>query len=387
MTNPRHRARVVIAPDSFKGSAQASEVAAWIAEGWCSERPDDRIEIMPMADGGEGTLDAVEHALEGAERHAVRVPGPTGRTVDATWLSAASPSGAGRTAFIELASTSGLTLARRAPLDAHTAGLGHATRAALDAGASSIVIALGGSASTDGGAGFLSALGARILDAEGNAVRAGARGIASAARLDLSALVPPPPGGVFALADVRNPLLGARGAAVVFGPQKGATAAQAAAMDVALARYAALFAVDPSSPGAGAAGGVGFALLAWGAKLRPGAEFIASRIGLRRAAARADVVITGEGRFDSQTAEGKVVGHVSDLAREVGVPVMLVAGSIAAQTGAFHDAVSLVEIAGSARSAIADPAPAARAAGRRLASSYGRGTVPPDLRPPNNLRA
>lgn len=249
--------RVVIAPDSFKGTIDAPAAAAALAAGWSSVRPTDEVVEVPMADGGEGTLDAIAAATPAAERVAVRVTGPDDRPVDAAFL--LLPDG---TAVVELAMTSGITLLDPLrPLTAHTRGFGVAIRAALEAGAAALLLSIGGSASTDGGAGVLRELGARFLDAEGREVEDGAVGLLRLAAVDLRGLLPAPGGGVRVLTDVENPLLGPAGAAAVYGPQKGATPADVHVLESALVRLAALLPQDPATPGAGAAGGTGFGLL------------------------------------------------------------------------------------------------------------------------------
>jgi len=364
---------VVFAPDSFKGTIGAADAAAALAEGWRRARPDDDIVLLPMADGGEGTLASFAAAVPGAERIAVRVIGPDDVEVDSAWLRLPStPDAPSGTAIVELGATSGIELLDELrPLTAHTYGLGQAITAALAAGVSRVVVGLGSSASTDGGTGMLRALGARFLDANGTEVPLGGAGLADVARVDLSALAPLPPGGVEALTDVTNPLLGRLGAAAVFGPQKGAGPSQVAELDSALANLAALLAADPSTPGAGAAGGTGFGLLAWGATLEPGAGAVARLIGLPGAAAAASVVVTGEGSFDGQSAAGKVPSHVASLAGDA--RVALVAGRITpdAVTTAFAASVSLTDLAGSAERAMAEPARWLRDAGERFARELG----------------
>jgi glycerate 2-kinase len=364
---------VVFAPDSFKGTIGASDAAAALAEGWRRLRPDDEIALLPMADGGEGTLDAFATAVPGAERVAVHVVGPDGTETDSAWLRLpATDDAPGGTAIVELGATSGIELlADLRPLDAHTFGLGQAIAAALAAGVSRVVVGLGSSASTDGGTGMLRALGGRFLDAAGDDVPLGGAGLASIARVDLSGLPPLPPGGLSALTDVTNPLLGRRGAAAVFGPQKGADQTQVAQLDAALAGLARLVAADPSTPGAGAAGGTGFGLLAWGATLEPGSRAVAELIGLPEAAAAASVVITGEGSFDGQSAAGKVPSHVASLVGEG--RAALVAGRITADadTSAFAASVSLTDLAGSPERAMAEPARWLRDAGERFARELG----------------
>ena len=364
---------VVFAPDSFKGTIGAADAAAALAEGWRRARPDDEIVLRPMADGGEGTLAAFAAAVPGAERVAVTVVGPDDAEVSSWWLrlpaTADAPDG---TAIVELGATSGIELlAELRPLAAHTYGLGQAIAAALAAGVSRVVVGLGSSASTDGGTGMLRALGARVLDADGADVPLGGEGLAAAASVDLSELASLPPGGVTALTDVTNPLLGRRGAAAVFGPQKGADPAQVARLDAGLANLAALLGADPSIRGAGAAGGTGFGLLAWGATLEAGAGAVAELIGLPAAAAAASVVVTGEGSFDGQSAAGKVPSHVASLAG--GARVALVAGRITADadTSAFAASVSLTDLAGSPEQAMAETARWLRDAGERFARELG----------------
>ena len=336
------RLRVVLAPDSFKGSLGASHVTAALAAGWSRSRPDDQIVALPLADGGEGTLDAFERVVPGSTRHEVVVEGPDGRPVTAPWLEL--PDG---TAVVELASSCGLGLmGAPAPHDANTRGLGGVIRAAVDAGAERLLVGLGGSASTDGGAGALTALGARVIDSLGEPVVPGNRGLSTAARVDLSGLMALPADGVTLLVDVDSPLLGPTGAAVVFGPQKGASADDVLALERGLERFASLLDVDPATPGAGAAGGAGFGLLAWGARLEPGAVAVADAVRLSDALTGADVVVTGEGRFDGQTAAGKTVSVVRRWADGQGVPVVLVAGVVEAPTDGFADVVSTTQLAG-----------------------------------------
>ncbi|MFE4951842.1 glycerate kinase [Leifsonia sp. NPDC056665] len=359
---------VVFAPDSFKGSATAAEVASALAAGWSSVRPDDRVVLAPMADGGEGTLDAFEVAVPGSARRPVRVTGPDGAPRDASWL--LLPDGR---AVVELAETSGIGLMPTlAPFDAQTTGFGQAIAAALDAGATGLLLAIGGSASTDGGAGMLSALGARLLDAAGDDVVPGNRGLAGLRRAELRTLRGLPAGGARVLSDVTSPLLGPDGAAAMFGPQKGAGPGDLPVLEAGLARFADVLreagvTVDPATPGAGAAGGTGFGLLAWGATIAPGSAAVGDALGLPAAVAGADAVVTGEGRYDDQSAAGKVPEYVAGLAAAAGIPALLAAGSIAAQPRGFAGAVSLTELAGDSAAAIADPLRWAAAAGAELA--------------------
>ncbi|MFF7294189.1 glycerate kinase [Microbacterium sp. NPDC008134] len=368
---------VVFAPDSFKGTIGAADVAAALAAGWASVRPEDRVVLRPLADGGEGTIDAFATAVAGAERVPVRVTGPDGATTVAAWLrlpaSVDAPGGIG---VVELASTSGIELLgeRRFGEDAHTLGFGQAIAAAIDAGVSRLVLGIGSSASTDGGVGMLTALGARFLDASGAPIAGGARGVADVASVDVSELRSLPPGGVLVLSDVTNQLLGPAGAAAVFGPQKGLAGEAIARTDAALARLAALLPADPETPGAGAAGGTGFGLLAWGARLVAGSTEVGELVGLPGALAEASavgpaVVITGEGAFDGQSGAGKVPSYVADAAADARVPALLVAGRIDADadTFAFAAHASLTELAGSGEAAMQDPARWLRDAGAGLA--------------------
>ena len=407
MSNPPSRTAaraggrvVVIAPDSFKGTIGASDAARRIAAGWASVRPQDRLRLLPMADGGEGTLGAFELAVPGATRMPVTVSGPAGRPVETHWL--LLPDGTG---VVELAATSGITLLDRLrPLDAHTLGFGQAIAAALDQGVTRLLLAIGGSGSTDGGSGMLRALGAVLLDSAGRPVPPGGHGLARLAAVELSGLRPLPPGGALVLTDVTSPLLGERGAAAVFGPQKGASPEQVAGLEAGLARWAAAVgdaragaevgaadagagvgasaaavgtgaAAAPGAaaaeiPGAGAAGGTGFGLLAWGATLAPGADAVAGALGVPAAVRGASVVVTGEGRFDSQSAAGKVPGYLAALAADAGAQAMLVAGLIEAPTTGFTIAVSLTDLAGGRESATRDAAAWLERAGARLAASY-----------------
>lgn len=367
---------VVLAPDGFKGSIGAVAAARALADGWCSINPAAEIVPRPMADGGEGTLDAFAAAVPGSTRMPVTVTGPEGRPVAASWLllppTDDAPNGTG---VVELASTSGLELVggALAPRDAHTRGFGQAIAAARDHGVSRLVLGIGGSASTDGGTGVLTALGARFTDAAGTAIPRGARGLDTLVAADLSGLRPLPPRGATVLGDVTNPLLGSTGAAAVYGPQKGLGPRGIALADAGLGRLAALLPADPGTPGAGAAGGTGFGLLAWGARIVPGAAEIARLIGLPEAVAAASVVVTGEGSYDRQSASGKAPAHVARLAAAAGVPVALVAGRIAADadTSAFAWTVSLTELARDIDPAAdprANPARWLHAAGATLAA-------------------
>jgi glycerate kinase len=355
--------RVLVAPDSFKGSATAGHVAAAVRDGWLTQRPADEVLLAPMADGGEGTVDAFAAAVPGARRMPVEVDGPDGRRVRCAWL--LLPDGTG---VVELAAASGLPLmARPAPFTAHTLGFGQAIADALDHGVDRLLLGIGGSASTDGGTGLLTALGARFLDARSRPIPLGNAGLAALDRVDLDGLRPLPPGGAVVLSDVDAPLLGPAGAAVVFGPQKGAGPDDVPVLECGLRRLADVAGGNPAAPGAGAAGGAGYALQLWGTTLSSGAAAVGDALGLPRLVAAADVVITGEGRYDDQTAAGKVPAYVRDLAQEHAVPALLVAGSLATSTAPFADAVSLVDLAGGAGPALADPDRWLRSAAAELA--------------------
>lgn len=361
--------RVLIAPDSFKGSSSATEVAATIARGWSNERPDDDLTLLPLGDGGEGTLDAVATAIPDARRHSVLgVTGPGGGRVDAEYLELPD-----KTSVIELASSSGLPLLPHlAPLEATTRGLGEVIAAALDAGAERLVITLGGSASTDGGLGALRALGLEALDGDGEPVADGGIGLARIARFDTRQLRPPPPRGVEALTDVSNPLLGPRGAAAVFGPQKGASPIEVAQLDAALTHLASQAGGDPEAAGAGAAGGTAYGLATfWSASLQLGSEAIGRLIGLPTKLAKADLVITGEGTFDMTSLSGKAAGYAVSLARSANIPIVVIAGSVDPETRHTNlDSISLSELASSREASMAEPKRWLEEAGAKLARRY-----------------
>lgn len=365
---------VVIAPDSFKGSMSAAQACSAIAAGWHTARPHDDVRCVPLADGGEGTADAIRDATSGSESFECQVTGPDGRSHRAPWV--LLPNG---TAVVELAAASGLPLMDRPdPSGSQTIGFGELLRAAaVHPDTRRIVATVGGSASTDGGTGALRALGARFLDASGAELGHGGGPLTALVRVDTSELIAPPPGGVEVLSDVTSPLTGIHGAAMVFGPQKGADADRMALLDAALAQLAAVVGGDPDAAGAGAAGGTAFGLATlWGARLRPGAPAVAEIVGLADALAGADLVITGEGRFDEQSLRGKVVGHVVDSA---GCPVALLAGGVLDSSGTervldgFVATATLVGLAGSLDEALADPQHWAMIGGEALADSvFGR---------------
>ncbi len=330
--------RIVVAPDSFGGALDSVGVAEAIADGWRLARPDDALLTTPMADGGEGTLAAVAAALgERAERRSSPVHDPLGRMVQADWLLLED----GKRGFIEMAAASGLarlSQSERTPESARiasTRGTGELILAAVEAGVTSIVIGIGGSATTDGGAGMLSALGVRFLDGGGADLPPGGAALAHLARIDASQIEPRLEAVDLVIAsDVTNPLTGPAGAAEVYGPQKGADAAAVRELDAALSVFGAAVEVTTGRavaglPGTGAAGGTGAALLGFThAESRPGFEVVAELVSLPAVLAGADLVITGEGRADEQTLSGKTAMGVAQLAQEAGVPVVLLCGAL-----------------------------------------------------------
>jgi glycerate kinase len=376
--------RVVVAPDSFKGSLGAREAAAALAEGWREARPGDELVCLPLADGGEGTLEVLAATDAAARWHPVRVTGPDGRAVASCWLELRDA-----TACIELALASGLPMmAALDPLGAQTTGTGELIADAIGAGARRIVIALGGSASTDGGTGALTALGARFLDGARRQLPPGGGALRDLASADLTRLRPPPPGGVTCLTDVRAPLLGSAGAAAVFGPQKGADATQIAILEAGLARLALVLGGDPGAQGTGAAGGTGYGFAAaWGGDIMPGAAELCRVAGLDEQLVRADLVLTGEGRYDATSADGKVTGTVLAAAARAAVPAGLVAGVIAADPPRGVAAVALDRLAGGIAAAMSSPGRWLRAAGRILAADLGTpATTPPGPARPSRRR-
>ncbi|MEJ5903467.1 glycerate kinase [Pseudomonas kermanshahensis] len=325
--------KIVIAPDSFKDSLDAAGVARAIATGLAEVWPDAELIECPMADGGEGTMDAILAASQGELRR-LAVRGPLGHSVEAGWGWLPQS----RTAIIEMAQASGLQLVPTQQRDAcrsSTWGTGELIAAALAAGARRIVLAIGGSATNDGGSGMLRALGLRLLDAEGQALEEGGLALAKLARIDASDLDPRlAEVQVEVAADVDNPLCGANGASAIFGPQKGANPQQVEALDQALGHFAdhcaQLLGEDVRDfPGCGAAGGMGFAAKAFmGAQFRPGVEVVAELAGLDGLVQGADLVLTGEGRFDAQTLRGKTPMGVARVAKRHGVPVVVLAGTL-----------------------------------------------------------
>jgi glycerate 2-kinase len=358
--------RIITAPDSFKGSISAAGAATALAAGWRRVRPDDEVIELPLADGGEGTLAVLAAAAPGSRWHPARVSGPDTGQVRAAWLEMD-----GNVAVVELATAAGLTLlSEPRPLTAHSYGVGELIATALGGGARRVLVALGGSACTDGGTGALAALGARFLDALGAELPRGGGALERLAAVDLTGLVPLPPGGISCLTDVRAPLLGPSGAAAVFGPQKGASPADIAVLEAGLARLAGLLDGDPAEPGAGAAGGCGYGLAAGlGAKLLPGAAELAVVAGLPEALTGADLVITGEGQYDATSEGGKVVGAVHAITAAAGVAVAVVAGRIALPPPPGVRVVELATLAGAPEAAMANPGRWLAEAGTLLAAT------------------
>jgi len=325
--------RILVAPDKFRGTLTARQAAEAFSTGWRRERPDDDLEIVPMADGGEGTMDALVDAL-GGRVEAATVTGPLGDPVDAAFASV--PSQGGTLGVVEMARASGLALldeGRRDPLRTTTRGTGELMARAIDAGAARLVVCIGGSATNDGGVGMASALGGRFLDATGRPIAEGGEALVALARIDLSTMHP----GlarvqVTGACDVDNPLTGPSGASAVYGPQKGASADDVAVLDRALGHLAAVVERDLAialrdEAGAGAAGGLGFGLMAFcGARLHPGVEVVMDAVGLVERIARADLVVTGEGSLDAQSLRGKTPAGVLEACGLAEVPAVIVCG-------------------------------------------------------------
>jgi glycerate 2-kinase len=332
MTN-RPRLRIAVAPGPFKGSLTAEQAAACIARGLRKGLPRVSTVLVPMADGGDGTLDAVVKGT-GGHRVICRASDPLQRRIRAAF----GVTGDGRTAIVEMAAASGLVLLQpreRDPLRTTTRGTGELICRALDLGVSRILVGIGGSATNDGGAGMARALGVRFLDRQGRDLPEGGGALEGLWRIDASGLDPRLSGvGVDVACDVVNPLVGPRGAARVYGPQKGATPQMVAHLDRGLRRLAIVIRRDLGHsvrdvPGAGAAGGLGAGLMAFlGARLRRGVDIVMEAVGLERKLRGCDLVITGEGRLDGQTAYGKAPAGVARLASRMGVPVVVIGGCI-----------------------------------------------------------
>lgn len=391
--------RIVIAPDKFKGSLSAPEVCAHLEKG-LQRGAGNNLDVVriPVADGGEGTLDAAVGS--GFTRRSAVVAGPTGEPVTAEFAVR------GNEAVIEMAAASGLALLpTRALVDgrpgstaARTAtslGTGQLIRAALDAGCNRIILGVGGSANTDGGAGVLQGLGAGLLDAAGTDLPAGGAALARLERIDFSGFEPRLKDTRFVLAsDVDNPLLGAQGAAAIFGPQKGATQQDVGMLDAALARFVEVLAREigsegPSNrafkaaeaPGAGAAGGVGYAAIAvLAATRRPGIDVVLEFTGLADRLAGADLVITGEGSLDEQSLLGKTPMGVARAAAAQGVPVIAVCGRTTLAEGqavaaGFEDVYALTELESNVDRCIAEAAPLLEQLGTQISGRLAATTL------------
>ena len=379
---------ILLAPDKFKGSLDAAAVTDALAAGIADVDPGRPVRRCPVADGGEGTVAAALAA--GWEPVTTTATGPTGAPLTAVWARD------GVSALVELASTAGLAVLPggvRAPGGAGTEGLGTVLAAVLDAGCTDVVVGLGGSATTDGGAGLLRGLGARVLDAGGAEVGRGGAALARADRLALAGLHPrlrDPAVRVRLAADVDNPLLGPHGAAAVYGPQKGADAAGVAALDDALARWVRVLAAATGTDadalaaarGAGAAGGAGLALTAvCGARVAPGVGTVLELTGFGDELAGAGLVVTGEGRLDAQTLHGKAPAGVAAAARAAGTPVVAVAGQVtlgpaALRAAGFLATYALTDTALDHRDAVDRAAELLRLLGARIATDHPSPTRP-----------
>ena len=374
--------KIVIAPDSFKESLSALAVAAAIEAGMREIFPDADFLKLPVADGGEGTVQALIDAT-GGRRVAARVTGPLGTQVDAFY----GLTGDGD-AVIEMAAASGLELVAppaRDPRTATSRGTGELILHALDRGSRRFVLGVGGSATNDGGAGMLQALGVRLLDSEGVEIGPGGAALARLTRIDLAGLDPRIADSAFDIAcDVSNPLTGPRGASAVFGPQKGATPAMVAQLDASLAHYADIVAAASGSDqrelaGAGAGGGIALAMVVFlQGRLRPGIEIVTEAVRLDEAVRGADLVVTGEGRIDGQTVNGKTPMGVARVAAIHGVPVIAIGGGLAPDAGAVHahgiDAVfAAVSRPCTVAEALADAAQNLRTAARNVAAALRLG--------------
>ena len=360
-------AKILIAPDSFKGSATSAQVATALAEGWLRSRPQDAIEMAPFADGGEGTLDCIESVSAQSLRIPIRVQGATGIEHESSWLLVDSD-----IAVIEMATLCGVTTVDKLdPLGAHSFGLGQAIKAALeDQRVNQILIAVGGSASTDGGIGALIALGFKALDSNEQEIALGGGDLYRLARIENPENFAKPIRGIKVLVDVQSPLSGPDGAAPVFGPQKGADTAQVVQLAQGLTHLLEILDIK-DQPGFGAAGGVscGLAVLL-DARIVSGVESIADLISLEEKIEQADCIVTGEGSFDEQSYRGKAVGYLLEIAEAKKRPVMIACG--VNKNEKSDSIVSLVELAPTVESAISDSQSWLIECGKVLASRFNR---------------
>ena len=385
--------KIVIAPDSYKESLSALEVATQIELGFKEVFPYAQYVKVPMADGGEGTVQAMIEATHG-RRVEVEVTAPLGERIPSFY----ALTGDGHTAMIEMAAASGLALVpadQRDPLITTSYGTGELIAAALDAGARHLIVGIGGSATNDGGAGMLQALGVKLLDVQGQPIGRGGAPLAQLARIDASGLDARLAACTIEVAcDVDNPLTGERGASAIFGPQKGATPAMVQTLDANLQHFAQLIERDVGVEvehiaGAGAAGGMGAAMLAFlKGQLRPGCEIIAKAVGLEAAVQDADLVITGEGRIDQQTIFGKTPFGVATVARKHGKPVIGIAGSLGTNAHVVHDhgidaIFSVLSRTCNIEDAMAEAAFNVRSAARNVAAMLAIGQRTPRDAPSN----
>ncbi len=368
--------RLLVAPDKFRGTLTAAEAASAVASGWRRARPGDEIEEVPLADGGEGTLDVLVDAY-GGERKTVPVTGPLGDPADAEW--GLIERARGPLAVVEMSRASGLRLLqghRRDVARATTRGTGELLRVACRE-AGEVLVCIGGSATNDGGAGMAQALGIRLLDGSGRELEPGGAALLRLAAIDASALDGNARRATFLVAcDVDNPLTGPQGASAVYGPQKGATPEDVAMLDRALGHLADVIRSDlgldvREMPGAGAAGGLGAGLVAFlGAELRPGVEVVMEAVGFADRLARADLVVTGEGRLDEQSLHGKVPDGVVRAARAAGTPAVILCGRAEVRPDGVR-VESLVERFGERR-AMGDAGRGLEELASMLAAEWGR---------------
>ena len=361
----QERLRILIAPDSFKGSASNIEVAQAIARGWRTIRANDETKYLPMADGGEGTLDTFAIRFPDARKFEVEVNLHKDQIRLANWLLLQDG-----TAIVELAEACGLIHMKSLdPLNASTYGFGQLLKsAANNPSVKKIVACIGGSASTDGGVGALIALGARFLDSSGNSIELGGAALNKIRSIDLSEITNPPVQGVTCLADVNNLLLGENGAANIYGPQKGASREDIEILNSGLLNLLTISA-KADFPGAGAAGGTSFGLnFGWGSSLSYGAKVVGELMGLREEIRDSDIVITGEGRFDQQSTQGKVVGLIQEITNEYKKRSLLCVGTTELKFQRNNlSGVTLEDLAGSKAAAMAEPIKWLEMAGEALA--------------------
>jgi glycerate kinase len=371
--------RILVAPDGFGGTLTAVEAAAAIAAGWRAAAPRDHLDLAPMSDGGTGFLDVLAAGLPRARRLALSVQDPLGRPVPAAYLLD------GTTAYVESAQACGLHLvpeAQRDPTITSSYGVGQILRAAASVGATRVVVGLGGSATNDGGAGLLAALGGVAVDADGQPLAPGGAALRGVAQINGWPSLP----GVelVAATDVQAPLLGLHGASAVFGPQKGASREDVHLLDGALAVWADVLEARAGVsvrdlPGAGAAGGLGAALLALGATREPGIGLVLRVVRLTHRVARADLVVTGEGTFDFSSLDGKVVSGVAAVAADAGLACLVIAGQVTVgrreAAAAGIDATYAVADAVGVEASLAQPAEELAALAERVAREWSRSGV------------